>query len=480
MKRFATAALAALAAAACTDSGQDPLAPSFDLAPAGSGTVWVTSPADAGPGSLRAALATADGNPSVSRIRVDQRVRSIALQSPLVYSGTQALRIEGNNVELLAGGVGTGQGAFLADGGADLYLGNLTVRNAPGVGITVSVPGTRTGTIAVTLDEVRALDNGLHGVLINDQSEYFTDPNSTADLGSDATVEVKVWGSRFERNGFSALDQDGLRVNEGGLGDLRAEIRNTVVGGNGGDGIELDERSVGSADFSIERSDLLANGGFDPSDYDDGIDVDEAGDGHLIGRFTQVRANDNFEQGVDLNENDAGNLEVSMTKVWGSNNAEEGIEFEEDDDFAGGGDLIATLIDVTANGNGAADGDAGLKLREKGAGNLSARIVSPKTSGNVIGGVLVREDSSGDLFAEIINATGIDNGGDGIEFDENSSGNLDARIDRAVATGNAGAGILATQATSGTGLLTVRALTLGRNVGGDVVPDSGVVVNGLD
>ena len=41
--------------------------------------------------------------------------------------------------------------------------------------------------------------------------------------GSDATVEVTVPGSRFSGNGntegVSVSDNDGLRVNEGGLGD---------------------------------------------------------------------------------------------------------------------------------------------------------------------------------------------------------------------------------------------------------------------
>ncbi len=477
MKRFATAAIAALVVTACADEAQDPVSPSFSSGRPESGTVWVTSSADGGSGSFRAALAEANANPRIGRIRFDRRIRSITLTSPLVYSGPQSLRIEGEKAELKAGGLGAGQTALLADGGADLYLGGLTVRNAPGVGITVAVPAGRTGTIEVVLDEIRAFDNGLHGVLINDQSEYFSDPNSTAETGSAASVSVKVWGSRFERNGFAAIDQDGLRVNEGGEGDLKAEIRNTVVLGNGGDGVELDERSNGSADFSVHRTDFLANGAFDPADYDDGIDVDEAGAGNLVGEFVQVRANDNFEQGIDLNENDAGNLEVRMTRVWGSNNAEEGIEFEEDDDFAGGGDLIATLVDVTANGNGAADGDAGLKLREKGEGNLRARIISPKTNENVIGGIQVREDSNGDLWAEIINAVATGNGADGIEFDENSGGNLDASVRRAHVTGNTDAGIAATQATTGTGLLTIRALRASGNGEGDVVPDAGVVVD---
>ncbi len=64
----------------------------------------------------------------------------------------------------------------------------------------------------------------------------------------------------------------------------------------------------------------------------------------------------------------AGDLRVDMTLVEAIGNLEEGIEYEEGDDFAGGGDIVATLTGVKTRDNGEADGDAGLKLREKGVG----------------------------------------------------------------------------------------------------------------
>jgi hypothetical protein len=124
----------------------------------------------------------------------------------------------------------------------------------------VLVPAAATGTQIVTLRDVKALDNGMHGVLVNDQSGYLLDPNSTDPAGSDAGLQVHILGGRYEDNGLTALDQDGIRINEGGLGDLVATIHGAVVLGNGGDGIELDERALGNAVFEVRRSQLNGNG----------------------------------------------------------------------------------------------------------------------------------------------------------------------------------------------------------------------------
>ena len=132
-----------------------------------------------------------------------------------------------------------------------------------------------------------------------------------------------------------------------------------------------------------------------------GIDVDELGPGNIDGRFVQVEANGNAEQGVDLNENNEGDMIVTMNQLVANDNSEEGVEFEEDDDFedfpaeACGGDLKVTLVNMTADRNGANDGDAGLKVREKFDGDLAARLVNPTARENEIGGIQVREGEAG-------------------------------------------------------------------------------------
>lgn len=143
-------------------------------------------------------------------------------------------------------------------------------------------------------------------------------------------------------------------------------------------------------------------------------------------------------------------------------------------------DIIAHLTNVTTVRNGAKDGDAGLKLREKGADNLSARIVNATSSDNLIGGILLREDGAGNLEAVLVNDFASGNNDYGIKFDENGIGSLDARIQRATAIGNVAAGVEADQqvaaGASDTGFLRIQKLTASGNGGGAVDADAGVTV----
>jgi hypothetical protein len=341
----------------------------------------------------------------------------------------------------------------------------------------VHVPPGATGKLVYELVNVTAYGNGLHGVVINDQA----DPTSMSDAGSAASIAVRVNQSRFERNGLAAGDQDGLRVNEGGDGSLDAVIRHTVVVDNGGDGIELDERGRGDVLFDISHTQFLRNGPFDPNDLDDGLDIDEAQDGHVVGRLVQVTANDNHEEGIDINENDAGDMRIAMVQVEASRNVEEGVDLEEDDDFQGGGDLVATLTGVTANGN--RGGDAGIKIRERGDGTLVSVLEKAVALGNLGGaaGISLREDAAGDLDARISAATANGNEGHGIAFDENSDGNLAALLAASTSSSNGllpalQSGVRAEQGGTGSGTLTVRALRADANTGGAISNDAGVVV----
>lgn len=439
--RIAVAGLLIFVLAGCSDvTTAPPSAPPIDAALGASAAV--TTNADAGPGSLRAALAAALADPGITHVRLERGLGTITLASPLVWSGAGSLAIDGAGATLDGSALGSGQSAFVANGGGDLAVRDLVVADAPGYGILVDVPAARTGTQRVDFDAVTIRDNGLHGVLINDQTEYLNDPNSTSEAGSAAGLVVTLTRSLIAGNGHGAIDYDGFRVNEGGEGSIVARFQGTVFRANGADGLELDERGSGSAEFTIEQSALVGNGFFSEADPDDGIDVDEAGDGDIIARFVQVEASDNAEQGVDLNENHAGDLRVTMSQVTGSGNGEEGIEFEEDDDFVGGGDLVADLVGVTASDNGAEDGDAGLKLREKGAGDLTARLVQPTASDNAIGGIEVREDAAGTLDAGVQSATASNNATTGLRL----RGTGTARVQKLVAEGN-GSGALVADGT---------------------------------
>jgi len=437
----ALAAAAAIAVAGCDDAAESagPLGPTLATA-----SVGVTSAADAGPGSLRAAVAAASADPVVTRIQLAPGLGTIALAQPIAYTGTQPLAIHGAGAAIDASGLPAGaEAALVADATAGIAIRDLAISGSPGAGLTVKVPSAATGTVTVDLDRVTIAGNAGHGVLINDQAEYFNDPNSTSSGGSAAGLVVRVTASTFEGNGFGDLDRDGLRVNEGGDGGIDFTALGSTFAANGADGIELDERAAGDAAFVLQQVEIQRNGPRDPDDLDDGLDVDESGDGSVIGRLVQVTASDNLEEGLDLNENGAGDLRVEMTEVEASRNGEEGVDLEEDDDFIGGGDLVVSLRAVTTTGN--TGGDAGLKLRERGDGGILGRIVSPASTGNAEDGIQLREQDGGVVDAEIVSATASDNLANGVRL-------------------------------RGDGQVRIQSLTAACNGDDDILTDAGIVV----
>jgi hypothetical protein len=442
--------------------------------------VLVTTSADAGPGSFRAAIDRANGDPGIDAIVFTGRARAIALKSTVVFSGPQALTLDLANVVLDGAGIGAGP-ALLLTGGGHLTVLGMTVRNAPADGIEIQVPPTATGTLRLHLAGVTIAGNRGHGVLVNDQLDPTTTDGVPPDpRGSAASIAVSLLNTRFSGNGFSVSDRDGLRVNEGGDGDLTFVGRLVAAEGNAADGIELDERGPGDVRLDVWGARVDRNGVFDPSDYDDGFDIDESGDGSILGTVAFTTANDNYEEGLDFNENDAGDLRVDLAFVEASGNAEEGIDYEEDDDFAGGGDLVTTMVGVRANRNTSGGGDGGVKIREKGSGSLQARLSGIEASENTGAGISIREDAGGHLGAEIVRAATRANGSHGIDLDENrasagDAGDLAAAIADSESRDNVGAGVRADQQTPGAGTLTLRRVALANNAGGPTA-GSGVTV----
>ena len=444
----------ALFLTACADGSGDLVAPGVSPAAGGvATTLEVTSASDGGNGSLRAALATASVEAGIGRIRVAPGLGTVILSAPLVYAGSQPIVLDGNGLTIdgqaLPAAAPELSAALVANGGGDITLSDLAIVDAAVSGLLVNVPADRAGTQTVELIRVSITGSSLHGMLVNDQAEYFADPFGRAAAGSPASLRVHVREAQIAGNGFAGLDYDGIRINEGGAGSLDFRVAGSVIEGNGADGIELDERADGDVVFSVEHTGILANGFFSSEDFDDGIDVDELGAGHIIGAFVHAVASGNAEQGIDLNENNEGDLRVTMTDVTAEDNAEEGVEFEEDDDFedfpaeSWGGHVEALLTRVSANRNGANDGDAGLKVREKYLGDLAARIVAAAAHDNAIGGIQVREGQGGSMDAEIVSAD---------------------------ATGNEGVGL----ELRGNGIARVRAYTAESNAGGDLSAEAGI------
>ena len=439
MKRILAVILVTVGAAACSDSlPVTPVAPSPGTVTSATivgGDIIVTSSNDDGPGSFRDAIAQANGNVAIQSIGFHPSVHTIHLQSGITYGGTQDLIVNANGSTLDGSATAFGTTAFSATGGGDLTIIGLKVRNAKAQGIQVDVPGAATGIINLVLTNVDIIGSGGHGFLVNDQDNPVvpdTDPPTPPDpAGSAAGLNVTITSSGFLRNGntpgLSVSDNDGVRINEGGDGDLSFTFHSSRANENGADGVELDERGNGDVILDVANATFNGNGPFDTSDLDDGFDIDEANDGSIRGTVRSSVASHNFEEGLDFNENDNGDLRVDLVDVEASWNREEGIDYEEDDDFPASnigatGHLVATMTRVKAIGNGVDGGDGGLKIREKQGGNLTVTLTDIIANGNFTSGIFVRESSGGGAAATITGAVASGNratsgNGDGIELE---------------------------------------------------------------
>lgn len=444
MSRRLALSVAALTLAACAPEST-PVGPTFldtsldaraNTVVESASTAVVRSTADDGPGTLRAALARANASTDVRVIQFVEGLGTIRLSSPLEYRGTQPLAIHG--VDAVIDAAGSGDDALRATATSSLTITQLTVQNAAQEGIELAVPATATGVVHLVLDGVTVRGNKGHGVLVNDQLVPDVVDDMPDPRGSDASVVVRVRRTRFLDNGYSVSDRDGLRVNEGGNGYLQFIADDMTASDNAADGIELDERGPGSVLLQVSNSQILRNGKFDPEDLDDGFDIDELNEGDIVGQLRGVVASDNFEEGLDFNENDAGDLRVDLFGVVANNNREEGIDYEEDDDFAGGGDLIAVMVDVTANGNGVDGGDGGLKIREKGVGSLSVDLTRVRADSNKVSGVDIRETEAGNLLARLETIFVSGNAGRGVRVRQESTGFGQVSSVNIFGTGNTG------------------------------------------
>lgn len=364
--------------------------------PGTAATIFVTSDADTGAGSFRAAIEEANLDASINAI-VFRGTFDIVLGATVVYTGEQSLRIDGKGSTIDGGG-----GAFdlfLGSGGGDLELGRLTFHNGGANGIMVLVPDDALGAISVSLSAVTIANNALFGLLVDDLT------NSSA-----AGVNLDIWSSRVIGNGLVAPDLDGVRVDEGGDGDIFASVHRSEFAGNGADGLELDESDAGDV-VLIARRGSFDDNGRNSDDTDDGIDIDERADGDIRLNVAASTFDDNTDDGIGVDESGAGDLHLTLAQVHAVRNGDSAISTDEGD----AGDFLAHFARVTADGNF----DEGANMTEAGDGDFDGRFVASSFSFNEGEGIAVEQldDGVGTLVlvnvalednSEAIDAEGVD------------------------------------------------------------------------
>ena len=349
----------------------------------------VTNGNNDGAGSLRAALAS-----GVTKIIIKPSIATIVVTETLEYTGTMPLSINGTG-QTIDGSALTDNFApiFAVTDGADLSIRNLTFdagggnANGPynrenqggGKGIFVDVPFERTGVVSLELTNVTVTGTGNHGVHVSDCTlgDDCGGGSGGGGNGSTASIDVRLVDVVIIDNGNGKQDADGFRVDDRGDGSITFFATNSAFIDNGADGIELDEGNNGDVIINVTHSIFDFTGEYrligqfapgdacdddGPADVDDAFDVDEAGDGSVVGRVVGLTVVNNFDEGLDFDEEGTGGFDIHVVNVYAENNADESVKFSEEDD----GNTVARLRRVTTDGD--------LEFEEEGVGIVDVAI----------------------------------------------------------------------------------------------------------
>jgi hypothetical protein len=423
------------------------------LSLAGSGLVANSAQA-AAPGvsneaEFVAAIDDANGDSSITEI-VFAPNAVIELTTEVRYTGPQDLTLVGRGATVSGATAPAdidswGSGLFVSESGGDLTVQRLTFADSFNNGVAVFLPP-GSGTVEIVLEDVTVTDAQFHGVLIDGQAttgyntDDFTHPNcvdphpTNSGTSIDITVDRSVITGAGQLDGYDISqatgcpqDFDGLRVDQGGIGDLIADLDRSTFDGNLADGVELDEKGDGSVDATVDRSSFNGNGDtvaiectIEPlcgddfqemiEDLDDGFDIDEEDDGDLTVVVSRSAVNDNRDEGMDMDEAGDGSIVGTVTNTEASRNGDEGYKASEAD----AGDNTAEISKSTFEDAGndqieveSEDGD--------GSGTVTVNVSKTTSTGADGSGVKAVEDDGGAVFVNVDKSTLANNGEWGVE-----------------------------------------------------------------
>ena len=247
---------------------------------------------------------------------------------------------------------------------------------------------------------------------------------------------------------LGTIDAYGLRVDERGAGNILFTASNSTLTGVGADGVELDEGQNGIVRATVVGSAFNGNGGYcDPVllsaeletflagtpdeaefseaeqvssdslpgpvvgssddrcfefevstyesgfveeygygiDTDDGFDIDEAGNGTIKTVIVDTQINDNLDEGIDFDEEDAGGIDVVFFGTTASGNSDDGYKMSEQG--------VAGVIGIVGNATATDNGGKGFVFEEEDDGNVTVFVANTETSNN---------DDSDDTGIEVV------------------------------------------------------------------------------
>jgi len=132
--------------------------------------------------SLRLAIDVANFDNSIEKI-VFERDTFIQLSAPIVYSGSQSLKLIGKGAIIDGSNAGnftldddltavTKDGTLIFNTAGDITIRNLTVANSATRGIVINIPESAEGEdIHIKLRQVNIIDSALYGLRVDERGE---------------------------------------------------------------------------------------------------------------------------------------------------------------------------------------------------------------------------------------------------------------------------------------------------------------------
>ena len=448
-------------------------------APAFAAPFLVTSNADSGEGSLRAALqsAAADGETSTIFVVAEG---DIVIESTLTYDGEAPVVIYGRDHTVSTDANTT---LFAATAGADVAIydmafegpGGFSIENRgdsdgdAGKGIFVDVRENQTGIVTLQLGNVTVSGVANHGVHVSDcdLADDCGSGGGGAGGGSPASINVVFEGVTISDVGNGKFDADGLRVDERDEGGIRLVSRNSTYTLVGADGVELDEGQAGSVVAANIGDSFTDNGAYCDPDILMEFMPDEP-----EGEFAQGEVQEADIPGDVTGTPDDGCFEREVS-TYDDGSVEEyeiGIDLDDgfDIDEAGDGDLRSVVVGVSITGNL----DEGLDYDEEDAGEIDLAIWRSTAEGNTDDGYKSSEAGPGGVVGLMIGSAAHDNGGVGAVFEAEDGGAVNVAVANSQTSGNDGGelGLEAVNEGDDGGRLVVRASTI----------EDGIVAEGVE
>lgn len=346
---------------------------------------FVSNGDDSGTGSLRDALTS-----GAEKIIIANHVESIDILSTLTYAGN-SLKLVGS-FQTISGDTGD-QPLLEITNGANLEIRNLTFagmggfsieNQGGGKGIFVKVPVEQQDDVYVDLKDVIIRDTGYHGLHISDCTTGDDCGAGQGGLGdgSIASIFVTAKNLTIDNAGFGRQDGDGLRVDDRDEGDIFFQISNSVFSNVGGDGIELDEGGAGTVFVDMHHVTFHDNGAYcsadfvadplalDPAcdddgdpDVDDAFDIDEAGNGGIAGRISNITLINNYDEGLDFDSEGTGDnnfIDLRISRVFARDNDDEAIKVSEEE--AASVKVVMNHLDIGGDVEVEEEGEGSLKV----------------------------------------------------------------------------------------------------------------------